>query len=69
MKTQFAVLIISMILMQMLVQTEAGFWGKLWEGVKSAIGKRSLRNQDQFDNMFDSDLSDADLKLLDDLFD
>uniref|UniRef100_T1DPA6 CYLIP-Uro-3 n=1 Tax=Urodacus manicatus TaxID=1330407 RepID=T1DPA6_UROMN len=64
MKTQLAFLAIAVILMQMFAQTEGGFWGKLWEGVKSAIGKRGLRNLDQVDDLFDSDLSDADAKLL-----
>nr|L0GCV8.1 RecName: Full=Antimicrobial peptide UyCT1; Short=CT1; AltName: Full=Non-disulfide-bridged peptide 4.16; Short=NDBP-4.16; AltName: Full=Non-disulfide-bridged peptide 5.18; Short=NDBP-5.18; Contains: RecName: Full=Antimicrobial peptide UyCT2; AltName: Full=Non-disulfide-bridged peptide 5.19; Short=NDBP-5.19; Flags: Precursor [Urodacus yaschenkoi]AGA82754.1 antimicrobial peptide CT1-NDBP-5.17 precursor [Urodacus yaschenkoi] len=64
MKTQLAFLAITVILMQLFAQTEAGFWGKLWEGVKNAIGKRGLRNVDQIADLFDSGLSDAD-----DLFD
>nr|UGN74581.1 La52 [Liocheles australasiae] len=69
MKAQIVLLVITVVLMQMFAQSEAGFWGKLWEGVKSAIGKRGLRNLDQFDDeLFDSDLSDADAKLLKEIF-
>uniref|UniRef100_C5J887 Amphipathic peptide OcyC2 n=1 Tax=Opisthacanthus cayaporum TaxID=573324 RepID=NDB4T_OPICY len=68
MKTQFAILMIAVVLMQMLVQTEGGILGKIWEGVKSLIGKRGLKKLDQLDDTFDSDLSDADVKLLREMF-
>uniref|UniRef100_A0A224X8J5 Putative Non Disulfide Bridge Peptide n=1 Tax=Megacormus gertschi TaxID=1843536 RepID=A0A224X8J5_9SCOR len=68
MKSQFAILVITVILMQMLVHTEANIWGTIWSGVKSIFGKRGLRNLDQLDDVFDSDLSDADLKLLKQMF-
>nr|API81364.1 venom toxin [Hemiscorpius lepturus] len=68
MKTQFAILVITVILMQTFVQTEAGFLGNLWEGVKSIFGKRGLRNLDQLDDLYDFDLSDADVKLLKEMF-
>nr|AOF40239.1 venom peptide HtAMP14 [Hadogenes troglodytes] len=71
MKTQVVILLISMIMMQVLVPTEGGFWGSLWEGVKSVIGKRGLRNLedlDDSDDLFDSDVSDADLRLLKQMF-
>nr|API81365.1 venom toxin [Hemiscorpius lepturus] len=72
MKTQFAILVITLILMQTIVQTEAGFFGKLWEGIKgavsNAIGKRGLRDVDQLDDLYDFDLSDADVKLLREFF-
>uniref|UniRef100_A0A224X3H3 Putative Non Disulfide Bridge Peptide n=1 Tax=Megacormus gertschi TaxID=1843536 RepID=A0A224X3H3_9SCOR len=54
--------------MQMLVQTEADIWGSIWNGVKSVLGKRGLKKLDQLDDGFDSDLSDADLKLLKQMF-
>nr|AOF40233.1 venom peptide HtAMP8 [Hadogenes troglodytes] len=69
MKSQFVILVISVILMQMLVQTEGGILGNIWEGVKSLFGKRGLRNLDQLDDLFDdSDLSDADLRLMRQMF-
>nr|API81367.1 venom toxin [Hemiscorpius lepturus] len=72
MKTQFAILVITVILMQTFVQTEAGFFGNLWEGIKGAakslLGKRGLRNLDQLDDLNDFDLSDADVKLLKEMF-
>nr|R4JNJ5.1 RecName: Full=Pantinin-1; AltName: Full=Non-disulfide-bridged peptide 4.20; Short=NDBP-4.20; AltName: Full=Non-disulfide-bridged peptide 5.21; Short=NDBP-5.21; Flags: Precursor [Pandinus imperator]AGK88380.1 pantinin 1 [Pandinus imperator] len=68
MKTQFVILMITVILMQMLVQTEGGILGKLWEGFKSIVGKRGLNDRDQLDDLFDSDLSDADIKLLKEMF-
>uniref|UniRef100_A0A224XGG9 Putative Non Disulfide Bridge Peptide n=1 Tax=Megacormus gertschi TaxID=1843536 RepID=A0A224XGG9_9SCOR len=68
MKSQFAILVITVILMQMLVQTEADIWGSIWNGVKSVLGKRGLKKLDQLDDGFDSDLSDADLKYLEDMF-
>nr|P0DJO3.1 RecName: Full=Amphipathic peptide CT1; Short=StCT1; AltName: Full=Non-disulfide-bridged peptide 4.8; Short=NDBP-4.8; AltName: Full=Non-disulfide-bridged peptide 5.16; Short=NDBP-5.16; Flags: Precursor [Scorpiops tibetanus] len=73
MKTQIVILFISMIMLQMFVQIEGGFWGSLWEGVKSVVGKRGLRNLDDLDDLdldhlFDSDVSDADLRLLKQMF-
>nr|API81362.1 venom toxin [Hemiscorpius lepturus] len=56
--------------MQILDQTEAGFWGKVWDTVKNVaskvIGKQGLRNLDQLDDLYDSDLSDV--KLLEEFF-
>nr|AOF40242.1 venom peptide HtAMP17 [Hadogenes troglodytes] len=68
MKAQFAVLIISMMLLQLIVQTESGFLGNLWEGIKSALGKRGLRNSDDFQDFLDFDISDADLRMLRNMF-
>nr|AOF40236.1 venom peptide HtAMP11 [Hadogenes troglodytes] len=68
MKTQFATLVISMMLLQLIVQTESGFLGNLWEGIKTAFGKRGLRNSNDFQDFLDSDISDADLKMLRDMF-
>nr|AOF40243.1 venom peptide HtAMP18 [Hadogenes troglodytes] len=68
MKAQFAILVISMMLLQLIVQTESGFLGNLWEGIKTALGKRGLRNLDDFQDFLDSDTSDADLRMLRDMF-
>nr|AOF40238.1 venom peptide HtAMP13 [Hadogenes troglodytes] len=68
MKAQFAILVISMMLLQLIVQTESGFLGNLWEGIKTALGKRGLRNLDDFQDFLDSDTSDADLRTLGDMF-
>uniref|UniRef100_A0A1V1WBK9 Putative NDBP n=1 Tax=Superstitionia donensis TaxID=311983 RepID=A0A1V1WBK9_9SCOR len=72
MKTQFLVLIVALVFTQIFSEAEAaGFWGKLWEGVKSVgkslLGKRGLRNVDQFDDLYEPDLSPADLKFLQEL--
>nr|AOF40230.1 venom peptide HtAMP5 [Hadogenes troglodytes] len=68
MKAQFAILVISMMLLQLIVQTESGFLGNLWEGIKTAFGKRGLRNLDDSQDLLDSDTSDADLRMLRDMF-
>uniref|UniRef100_A0A1V1WC73 Putative NDBP n=1 Tax=Superstitionia donensis TaxID=311983 RepID=A0A1V1WC73_9SCOR len=73
MKTQLVFLIVALVLVQMFSGSDAeGFWGKLWSGVKSAassiLGKRGLKNIDQYDDFYEPDLSAADLKLLQELF-
>uniref|UniRef100_A0A1V1WBL7 Putative NDBP n=1 Tax=Superstitionia donensis TaxID=311983 RepID=A0A1V1WBL7_9SCOR len=71
MKTQFVILIVALVLMQMFAESEAIF-GAIWNGIKSLFGKRGLRDLDLDDNMFDDmyepELSAADLKMLQDLF-
>uniref|UniRef100_A0A1V1WC01 Putative NDBP n=1 Tax=Superstitionia donensis TaxID=311983 RepID=A0A1V1WC01_9SCOR len=71
MKSQLVVLIVALVFMQMFSESEAGFWGNVWEGIKSVgknlLGKRGLRNMDQFDDLYEPDLSPADLKFLQEL--
>uniref|UniRef100_P0DRH4 Antimicrobial peptide VpCT2 n=1 Tax=Mesomexovis punctatus TaxID=1532993 RepID=NDBT2_MESPU len=69
MKTQLVVLIVALVFMQLFAQSEA-FWSTIWNAAKSLIGKRGLRNLDdldQFDDSFEPELSEADLKYLEDL--
>nr|AOF40228.1 venom peptide HtAMP3 [Hadogenes troglodytes] len=63
MKTQFVVLLVALVLLQMFAQSEA-IWGALLSGVADLLGKRGLKNLDDFDDIFDDDLSSADLEFL-----
>uniref|UniRef100_A0A224XGS5 Putative Non Disulfide Bridge Peptide n=1 Tax=Megacormus gertschi TaxID=1843536 RepID=A0A224XGS5_9SCOR len=60
MKTQFVILIVAMVLVQMFSQSDATFWEGLWNGIKSVVGKRGLKNLD-FDDLSEPEMSDADL--------
>uniref|UniRef100_A0A1W7RB07 Antimicrobial peptide n=1 Tax=Hadrurus spadix TaxID=141984 RepID=A0A1W7RB07_9SCOR len=69
MKTQFIVLMVAIVFLQFLSQSEA-FLGEMINGLVKLIGKRDLRNLDfnQFDDMFDQpEISAADMKFLQDL--
>nr|AOF40227.1 venom peptide HtAMP2 [Hadogenes troglodytes] len=63
MRTQLAVLLVALVLLRMIAQSEA-LWGEIWNTVKGLIGKRGLRNLDDLDDVFDDDLSAADLEFL-----
>uniref|UniRef100_A0A1W7RAZ2 Antimicrobial peptide n=1 Tax=Hadrurus spadix TaxID=141984 RepID=A0A1W7RAZ2_9SCOR len=69
MKTQFVVLMVAIVFLQLLSQSEAFITGLL-NTLSNMFGKRDLRNLDldQFDDMFDQpEISAADMKFLQDL--
>nr|I0DEB3.1 RecName: Full=Amphipathic peptide VmCT1; Short=CT1; AltName: Full=Non-disulfide-bridged peptide 4.13; Short=NDBP-4.13; AltName: Full=Non-disulfide-bridged peptide 5.13; Short=NDBP-5.13; Flags: Precursor [Vaejovis smithi]AFH87944.1 CT1 precursor [Vaejovis mexicanus] len=66
MKTQFVILIVAVVLLQLISHSEA-FLGALWNVAKSVFGKRGLRNFDDLDDTFEPEMSEADLKYLQDL--
>uniref|UniRef100_P0DRH3 Antimicrobial peptide VpCT1 n=1 Tax=Mesomexovis punctatus TaxID=1532993 RepID=NDBT1_MESPU len=68
MKNQFAVLLVALVLLQLFSQSEA-FWSTLLSIGKSLLGKRGLRNFDleQMDDTYEPELSEADLRYLQDL--
>nr|P0DME8.1 RecName: Full=Peptide Hp1239; Flags: Precursor [Heterometrus petersii] len=63
MKTQFTVLLITLVLFQMLSQSEA-ILSYLWNGIKSIFGKRGLSDLSDLDELFDGEITKADLDLL-----
>uniref|UniRef100_T1E6X5 CYLIP-Uro-1 n=1 Tax=Urodacus manicatus TaxID=1330407 RepID=T1E6X5_UROMN len=63
MKAQFVILVVALILFQMFSQSDAFLEG-LWNGIKSVFGKRGLKNLDNLDELFDGEISDADIKFL-----
>uniref|UniRef100_A0A1W7RB19 Antimicrobial peptide n=1 Tax=Hadrurus spadix TaxID=141984 RepID=A0A1W7RB19_9SCOR len=68
MKTQFIVLMVAIVFLQLLSQSEAILG--LVSTLLNLFGKRDLRNLDfdQFDDMFDQpEISAADMKFLQDL--
>uniref|UniRef100_A0A1W7RB20 Antimicrobial peptide n=1 Tax=Hadrurus spadix TaxID=141984 RepID=A0A1W7RB20_9SCOR len=68
MKTQFVVLMVAIVFLQLLSQSEAIVG--LVSTLMKLFGKRDLRNLDfdQFDDMFDQpEISAADMKFLQDL--
>uniref|UniRef100_A0A1V1WBL3 Putative NDBP n=1 Tax=Superstitionia donensis TaxID=311983 RepID=A0A1V1WBL3_9SCOR len=71
MKTQFVILIVALVFMQMFSESEAGFWGDVWSGIKTVgknlLGKRGLKKLDQYDDMYEPDLDAADLEFLKEL--
>nr|P0C8W1.1 RecName: Full=Non-disulfide-bridged peptide 5.5; Short=NDBP-5.5; Flags: Precursor [Hadrurus gertschi] len=69
MKTQFIVLIVAIVFLQLLSQSEAIF-SAIAGLLSNLLGKRDLRHLDldQFDDMFDQpEISAADMKFLQDL--
>uniref|UniRef100_A0A1W7RB05 Antimicrobial peptide n=1 Tax=Hadrurus spadix TaxID=141984 RepID=A0A1W7RB05_9SCOR len=69
MKTQFVVLLVAIVFLQLLSQSEAMI-GAMIGALANLLGKRDLRNLDldQFDDMFDQpEISAADMKFLQDL--
>uniref|UniRef100_T1E7M2 CYLIP-Cer-3 n=1 Tax=Cercophonius squama TaxID=1330404 RepID=T1E7M2_9SCOR len=67
MKTQFIILVLAVVLLQMFSQTDA-FLSGIWNAVKGILGKRGVRNLDQFDDIFEPDMSDADMRVLQQLY-
>uniref|UniRef100_T1DEI3 CYLIP-Cer-1 n=1 Tax=Cercophonius squama TaxID=1330404 RepID=T1DEI3_9SCOR len=67
MKTQFIILVLAVVFLQMFSQTDA-FLSTVWNAVKGIFGKRGVRNLDQFDHLFEPDMSDADMRYLKQLF-
>nr|Q8MMJ7.1 RecName: Full=Cytotoxic linear peptide IsCT; AltName: Full=Non-disulfide-bridged peptide 4.1; Short=NDBP-4.1; AltName: Full=Non-disulfide-bridged peptide 5.2; Short=NDBP-5.2; Contains: RecName: Full=Cytotoxic linear peptide IsCTf; Flags: Precursor [Opisthacanthus madagascariensis]AAM76913.1 cytotoxic linear peptide IsCT1 precursor [Opisthacanthus madagascariensis] len=63
MKTQFAILLVALVLFQMFAQSDA-ILGKIWEGIKSLFGKRGLSDLDGLDELFDGEISKADRDFL-----
>nr|P0DME6.1 RecName: Full=Peptide Hp1036; Flags: Precursor [Heterometrus petersii] len=63
MKTQFAILLITLVLFQMFSQSDA-ILGKIWEGIKSIFGKRGLNDLSDLDELFDGEISEADVDFL-----
>nr|I0DEB4.1 RecName: Full=Amphipathic peptide CT2; Short=VmCT2; AltName: Full=Non-disulfide-bridged peptide 4.14; Short=NDBP-4.14; AltName: Full=Non-disulfide-bridged peptide 5.14; Short=NDBP-5.14; Flags: Precursor [Vaejovis smithi]AFH87945.1 CT2 precursor [Vaejovis mexicanus] len=67
MKTQFVILIVAVVLLQLIANSEA-FLSTLWNAAKSIFGKRGLRNLDNLDDdIFEPEMSEADLRYLQDL--
>nr|Q8MTX2.1 RecName: Full=Cytotoxic linear peptide IsCT2; AltName: Full=Non-disulfide-bridged peptide 4.2; Short=NDBP-4.2; AltName: Full=Non-disulfide-bridged peptide 5.3; Short=NDBP-5.3; Contains: RecName: Full=Cytotoxic linear peptide IsCT2f; Flags: Precursor [Opisthacanthus madagascariensis]AAL12486.1 anti-microbial linear peptide IsCT2 precursor [Opisthacanthus madagascariensis] len=69
MKTQFAILLVALVLFQMFAQSEAIF-GAIWNGIKSLFGRRALNNDldlDGLDELFDGEISQADVDFLKEL--
>uniref|UniRef100_P0DRH6 Antimicrobial peptide VpCT4 n=1 Tax=Mesomexovis punctatus TaxID=1532993 RepID=NDBT4_MESPU len=69
MKTQFVILIVAIVILQLISQSEA-LWGALLglgSTLLSKLGKRGVQNMDQFDDIFEPELSEADLRYLQDL--
>nr|API81326.1 toxin protein [Hemiscorpius lepturus] len=58
MKTQLAILLISLFLFQMFSQSDAFLGGLL----SSIFGKRALNDLDDLDELFDEEMSNADLE-------
>uniref|UniRef100_T1DMR8 CYLIP-Uro-4 n=1 Tax=Urodacus manicatus TaxID=1330407 RepID=T1DMR8_UROMN len=63
MKNQFVLLLLAIVFLQLISQSDA-FFSALLSGIKSLFGKRGLENMDKFDELFDGKLSDADLDFL-----
>nr|R4JQZ0.1 RecName: Full=Pantinin-2; AltName: Full=Non-disulfide-bridged peptide 4.21; Short=NDBP-4.21; AltName: Full=Non-disulfide-bridged peptide 5.22; Short=NDBP-5.22; Flags: Precursor [Pandinus imperator]AGK88381.1 pantinin 2 [Pandinus imperator] len=63
MKAQFAILLITLVLFQMFSQSEAIF-GAIWKGISSLLGKRGLNNLNDFDELFDGEITKADLDFM-----
>nr|H2CYR5.1 RecName: Full=Cytotoxic linear peptide; Flags: Precursor [Pandinus cavimanus]AEX09223.1 cytotoxic linear peptide precursor [Pandinus cavimanus] len=66
MKTQFAILLIALVLFQMFSQSEA-FLGGLWKAMSNLLGKRGLNELDDLDELFDGEISQADIDFLKEL--
>nr|L0GCI6.1 RecName: Full=Antimicrobial peptide UyCT3; Short=CT3; AltName: Full=Non-disulfide-bridged peptide 4.17; Short=NDBP-4.17; AltName: Full=Non-disulfide-bridged peptide 5.15; Short=NDBP-5.15; Flags: Precursor [Urodacus yaschenkoi]AGA82755.1 antimicrobial peptide CT3-NDBP-5.15 precursor [Urodacus yaschenkoi] len=66
MKNQFVLLLLAIVFLQMIFQSDA-ILSAIWSGIKSLFGKRGLENMDKFDELFDGDLSEADLDFLKEL--
>nr|L0GAZ8.1 RecName: Full=Antimicrobial peptide UyCT5; Short=CT5; AltName: Full=Non-disulfide-bridged peptide 4.18; Short=NDBP-4.18; AltName: Full=Non-disulfide-bridged peptide 5.20; Short=NDBP-5.20; Flags: Precursor [Urodacus yaschenkoi]AGA82756.1 antimicrobial peptide CT5-NDBP-5.16 precursor [Urodacus yaschenkoi] len=63
MKNQFAILLLAVVFLQLISQSDA-IWSAIWSGIKGLLGKRGLKNADRLDELFDGDISDADLDFL-----
>nr|R4JJN6.1 RecName: Full=Pantinin-3; AltName: Full=Non-disulfide-bridged peptide 4.22; Short=NDBP-4.22; AltName: Full=Non-disulfide-bridged peptide 5.23; Short=NDBP-5.23; Flags: Precursor [Pandinus imperator]AGK88382.1 pantinin 3 [Pandinus imperator] len=66
MKTQFAILLIALVLFQLLSQSDA-FLSTIWNGIKSLLGRRGLNELDNLDELFDGEISQADIDFLKEL--
>nr|A0A0C4G4L1.1 RecName: Full=Spiniferin; Flags: Precursor [Heterometrus spinifer]AGK88597.1 spiniferin [Heterometrus spinifer]AGK88598.1 spiniferin [Heterometrus spinifer] len=63
MKTQLAILLITLVLFQMFSQSDA-ILGEIWKGIKDILGKRGLNDLSDLDELFDGEISKADLDFL-----
>uniref|UniRef100_A0A1V1WBL6 Putative NDBP n=1 Tax=Superstitionia donensis TaxID=311983 RepID=A0A1V1WBL6_9SCOR len=71
MKTQLVILAVALVYMQVFTESDAYFWTYTFPKhlftrtpSPSLLGKSKLRNWDQFNDLYESDLSSADLKFL-----
>uniref|UniRef100_P0DY17 Peptide Smp13 n=1 Tax=Scorpio palmatus TaxID=1662106 RepID=NDB43_SCOPA len=63
MKTQFAIFLITLVLFQMFSQSDA-ILQDIWNGIKNLFGKRGLGDHDDLDELFDGEISQADIDFL-----
>nr|I0DEB5.1 RecName: Full=Amphipathic peptide CT1; Short=VsCT1; AltName: Full=Non-disulfide-bridged peptide 5.11; Short=NDBP-5.11; Flags: Precursor [Mesomexovis subcristatus]AFH87946.1 CT1 precursor [Mesomexovis subcristatus] len=66
MKTQIVILIVAVLFLQLVSQSDAFLKGII-DTVSNWLGKRGLKNLDQYNDLFDGEISDADIKFLKDL--
>nr|I0DEB6.1 RecName: Full=Amphipathic peptide CT2; Short=VsCT2; AltName: Full=Non-disulfide-bridged peptide 5.12; Short=NDBP-5.12; Flags: Precursor [Mesomexovis subcristatus]AFH87947.1 CT2 precursor [Mesomexovis subcristatus] len=66
MKTQIVILIVAVLFLQLVSQSDAFLKGII-DTVSKLFGKRGLKNLDQYNDLFDGEISDADIKYLQDL--
>nr|P0DJ03.1 RecName: Full=Peptide Hp1035; AltName: Full=Non-disulfide-bridged peptide 5.10; Short=NDBP-5.10; Flags: Precursor [Heterometrus petersii] len=68
MKTQFVILLVALVLFQMFAQSEAIF-SAIGGFLKSIFGKRGLQDldMDDLDQLFDGEISQADINFLNQL--
>uniref|UniRef100_P0DRH5 Antimicrobial peptide VpCT3 n=1 Tax=Mesomexovis punctatus TaxID=1532993 RepID=NDBT3_MESPU len=66
MKTQIVILIVAVLVLQLVSQSDAFLQGII-DTVGKWLGKRGLKNLDQYNDLFDGEISDADIKFLQDL--
>nr|P0DME9.1 RecName: Full=Peptide Hp1412; Flags: Precursor [Heterometrus petersii] len=66
MKTHFAIFLITLFLFQMFSQSDAIFKA-IWSGIKRLCGKRGLSDLYDLDEMFDGEISQADIDFLKEL--
>uniref|UniRef100_C5J886 Amphipathic peptide OcyC1 n=1 Tax=Opisthacanthus cayaporum TaxID=573324 RepID=NDB4S_OPICY len=66
MKAQLCILLIALVLFQTFSQSDA-ILSAIWSGIKSLFGRRGLNDLDDLDELFDGEISQADVDFLNEL--